>query len=72
MNRLIRSHFEASVATEIGNRLRLGMYDGSLVNRLFESIWTEQFDIAIKERIRGKVYAAIDAAITEKLKSMKS
>lgn len=56
------------VANEVGNRLRCGVYNGTGVDKLFESIWTEQLDIAIKDRIRSKVYKAIDDVIAEKLK----
>lgn len=55
------------VATEVGNRLRCGIWNGGTVDRLFDSIWTEQFDIAIKDRIKTKVNSAIDAVIKERL-----
>lgn len=58
------------VANEVGNRLRCGIWNGSTVDRLFDSIWTEQFDIAIRDRIRQRVYSAIDGAIKERLVSM--
>lgn len=58
------------VANEVGNRLRCGIWDGTTVDRVFDSIWTEQFDIAIKDRIRQKVYSAIDAVIKEKLATL--
>ena len=58
------------VANEVSNRLRCGIWNGTTVDRLFESIWTEQFDIAIKDRIRQKVYSAIDAVIKERLVAM--
>lgn len=60
------------VATEIGNRLRCGIYDGGAVDRLFESIWTEQFDTAIKDRIKQKVNSAIDAVIKDRLVTIQS
>lgn len=72
INRVIREHIEKWVATEVGNRLRCRIYDGIKVNQLFDSIWTEQLDIAIKDRIRSKVYTAIDTIITEKLNSLKN
>lgn len=55
------------VAKEVANRLRCGIWDGSTVDRLFDTIWTEQFDVAIKDRIRSKVYAAVDSVIKERL-----
>ncbi len=60
------------VANEVANRLRCGIWDGSTVNRLFDSIWTEQFDIAIQERIKDKARSAVDAVIAEQLKAMKA
>src|SRR5258706_9692647 len=36
------------VANEVANRLRCGIWNGTAVDRLFDSIWTEQLDIAIK------------------------
>ena len=56
--------------TEVGNRLRCGCWDGRTVDRLFDSIWTEQFDKAIQDRIRDKVRSGIDAAIADRLKTM--
>jgi hypothetical protein len=58
------------VANEVGNRLRCGIWNGGTVDRIFESIWTEQFDVAIKDRIREKAYAAVDAVIKERLTAM--
>lgn len=60
------------VANEIGNRLRCGIWNGTTVDKLFDSIWTEQLDVAIKDRIRTKVYAAIDTVIAERLKGLKA
>lgn len=59
------------VVNEVSNRLRCGVWDGTAVDRVFDTIWTEQFDIAVKDRIRKKVYDAIDAVIAEKLQGLK-
>lgn len=72
LNRLVREHLEKWTATEIGNRFRCGIYDGFRMDKLFDSLWNEEFDKAIKDRIRIKVYAAIDAVIADKLKAMKT
>ncbi len=58
------------VANEVGNRLRCGIWNGTAVDRLFDSIWTEQLDTAIKDRIRRRVDSAIDAVIKERLVAM--
>lgn len=55
------------VANEVANRLRCGVWNGGTIDRLFDTIWTEQFDVAIKDRIRQKAYAAIDAVIKDRL-----
>lgn len=67
----MREHFENRVANEISNRLRCGIYSGTAVDKLFESVWTDQFDKAIKERIRGRVNKVIDAVIAERLELLK-
>ena len=60
------------VANEVGNRLRCGIWNGGSVDRLFDSIWTEQFDVAIKDRIKRKVDSAIDAVVKERLTALQS
>lgn len=67
IHRVMSDWMHQWVANEVGNRLRCGIYNGTTVDRVFDSIWTEQFDVAIRDRIRGKVYSAIDAVIKEKL-----
>jgi hypothetical protein len=67
----IYDHFRRMVANEIGNRLRCGIYDGTRVDELFQSVWTSEFDKAIQDRIRAQVHKAINDAITEKLKEIK-
>jgi hypothetical protein len=68
----INKHFDGSVATQVGNRLRCGIYDGTAVDRLFDRIWTEQFDRAIEDRIRSRVVKAIDTIVDQKLRNLKS
>jgi len=70
IRRMIREYFEKSVATEIGNRLRCGIYDGLKMDDVFESVWNEQFDRAIQDRIRQKVHSAIDTVVAERLKKI--
>lgn len=62
--------FRQSVANEIGNRLRCGIYDGTQVDKLFESVWTSELDKAIKDRIRSQAYRAVDDVIAERLKKI--
>ena len=71
-HRLLTDHFQKSIANEIGNRLRCGCYNGTDVDKLFESVWTNELDRAIKDRIESKVYKAIDTVIAERLRQMKS
>lgn len=63
----IREYFEKYAATEIGNRLRCGIYSGTQIDKLFESIWTEQLDKSIQDRIRMRVNNAVDQVIKERL-----
>ena len=70
VSKVIYDYFKTRVENEVGNRLRCGIYNGTQVDRLLDSVWTEQLDIAIKDRIRFWVYTSIDAIITEKLESM--
>jgi hypothetical protein len=66
----IYDHFRQCVANEIGNRLRCGIYDGTKVDKLFESVWTSELDKAIQDRIRTKANKAIDEVIAERLRGM--
>jgi hypothetical protein len=72
IHRMMLDWADRWVANEIGNRLRCGIWEGRAVDRLFDSIWTEQFDIAIKDRIRQKVNAAIDVVVKERLIAIQS
>lgn len=63
----INDYFERHVATTVGNRLRCGCWEGTQVDAIFEGIWTEQWDKAIADRIRGRVNDTIDAIIKERL-----
>jgi hypothetical protein len=63
----IRDYFELHAATTVGNRLRCGCYEGTQVDKIFDSIWSEQWDRAIADRIRGKVNDAINAMIKDRL-----
>lgn len=67
----IYDHFRQFVTNEIGNRLRCGIYDGTKVDTLFESVWTEELDKAIEDRIRSRIYKSIDDVIAERLKQLK-
>lgn len=64
----VYDHFRQSVANEIGNRLRCGIYDGTKIEKLFEEVWTSELDKAIKDRIRERAYKAVDNVIAEWLK----
>lgn len=68
----IREYFENRVATEIGNRLRCSIYSGTEVDKLFDSIWTEQLDRAIRERMHGRINKFIDSVIAERLNQLKA
>lgn len=70
VHRVMTSWAERWVANEVGNRLRCGIWDGKTVDRIFDSIWTEQFDIAIRDRIKTKAREAVDAVIAERLKTL--
>lgn len=59
---------ESKVANNIGNRLRCGIYDGHLMDKAFDEVWTDQLQTALEHRIRKKVFEFIDKAIQDKLK----
>ena len=66
----IGGYFERHAATTVGNRLRCGIYDGLNMDKIFDSVWTRQFDTAIADRIRKKVNESIDSVISERLKKL--
>lgn len=67
LRRLIHEYYEKHAATTVGNRLRCGIYDANAMDRVFDGIWTEQFDRALADRISKRVNAAIDQIIKERL-----
>ena len=66
----IDDHFRKAVANEIGNRLRCGIYDGTSIDKLFESVWKPELDKAIQDRIRDRVDKTIDTVIAKRLKQL--
>lgn len=66
----VYDNFRQTVANEIGNRLRCGIYDGTQVDKLFQSVWTNELDKAIQDRIRERAYKAVDNVIAERLKKI--
>lgn len=66
----VYDHFRQSVAKEIGDRLRCGIYDGTQVDKLFQSVWTSELDRSIQDRIRERAYKAVDNVIAERLKKI--
>ena len=66
----IHAYFEHNVATIVGNRLRCGMYNALDMDKAFDAIWTEQFQRALRDRVRGKANEVIDAVIAERLKKL--
>ena len=67
LQKMIYEYFEKHAATTVGNRLRCGIYDANAMDRVFDGIWTEQFDRALADRISKRVNAAIDQVIKERL-----
>lgn len=63
-------YFRQSVANEVANQLRCGIYQGTKIDLLFQSAWTSEFDKAIQERIRQRAFKAVDDVIAERLKKM--
>lgn len=59
LKQAILEYFEQHAATTVGNRLRCGRYDATQMEKIFDSIWTEQFERSVADNIRGKVYKAI-------------
>lgn len=68
----VYNDFRQSVANEVGNRLRCGVYNGTQIDELFQSAWTNEFDKAISERIRERAYKAVDGVIAERLKKIQT
>ena len=66
----IDDHFRKAVANEIGNRLRCGIYDGTSIDKLFESVWKPELDKAIQDRIQDRVDKTIDTVIAKRLKQL--
>lgn len=70
--RAVDDRVRAYCETEVGNRLRCGIYDGGKVDRLFESVWSDQLDRAIRERVRSRVLAIVDEMVVEVLKGVRA
>lgn len=72
LRRVIGDRIEQSVATIVGNRLRCEVYNGFDMDKVFESIWPEQFDTAIKDRARRVAENAVKEAIKSIVTNIKS
>lgn len=70
LRRAIREFFERTAATEVGNRLRCGIYNGLQVDKIFDSIWTAEFETALQDRAKRIAQRAVTAAIENILKTL--
>lgn len=61
----VREWMDRYIVTEVGNRLRCGVYDGLKVDEVFNKAWLPQFETAIKERIHKAVRAEIAKSAAE-------
>jgi len=68
----IYKYFDKRVATEVGNRLRCGIYDGTKVDDLFEKVWTPELDKAMEDRIIRRLDNKINDMIKTKLAKISS
>jgi hypothetical protein len=66
----IYDYFKKSVAVEIGNRLRCGIYNGTEIDKLFNDVWTDELDKAMKDRLSRKIDVEIENMIKAKLNSV--
>ncbi len=64
LHKHFREFMESKVGTEIGNRLRCGIYpERRAFDKAFEEAWAKEGDTALKDRVRNKVNAAINEVI---------
>ena len=61
MRRAFSDWLDKTLPTVIGNRLRCGCWEGGHMDRIFESVWTDQFQKSMESRVRMK---ALDTAST--------
>jgi len=64
----INDMVHSRVATEIGNRLRLGLYDGALMDKAFQKVWDDQFQKALEDRIVKKANEIAEKAVKDRIK----
>lgn len=55
---------------EISNRLRCGIHDAFLMDKIFDSLWTQEFEKAIESRIRQKAEKIAEEIVRDKIKNL--
>lgn len=63
---------EQTIGTRIGNALRVAGIGRLEMDKAFAAAWKPQLDNAIDDRIRRKVFDAVDKLVVERLDSIKA
>lgn len=76
LRRCFSDWLDKSLPTVIGNRLRCGCWEGGLIDRAFEAVWSDQLQKALEDRIRYRVQDTVkkftEELLTDILQTVKS
>jgi hypothetical protein len=61
---------EARLATEIGNRLRCGIYNALEMDALFERVWVKELDKALEDRVRQKIDKYVSTEVKTRIQAL--
>lgn len=70
VGRMVYEQMRLSVANEIGNRLRCGVWNGQEITKLVEECWPAAVDEAVKDRIRWRLGTMVEDEIKSRLANL--